>query len=371
MLSAVKLAVVTMALLLDQIEWGNPILPAVDDPAWEAEAKRRVGRVGEIDRRVAPNPWVRELCVAAVSYQPAHVPMRLFNIAGFVTAQENACRYCYGANRAALKVMGFSETLIRQIERDAAVADLDTRERAVITFCRNLARAKPRPSRAALEQLVDLGYSNAVANELALLIASFCFYNRIGVLTACPPERAFERFANGPLGRVMGAVAPLMARLRRPSRPVADDFGEFAAGPFGGLVATLAGLPAARIVKTALDGAFASDVVSRPTKALMFAIVGRALDCRYTEAEARALLAADGYDAASVDAAVRTLADARLPPREAPLLSWVRDTIHYQTGAVQARTRALLNDIGRDATLEAIGVAALANGAVRLAMLLA
>src|SRR5512139_1858253 len=198
-----------MALLLDQIEWGDPILPAVSDPAWEAEVKRRVGRVGEIDRRVAPNSWIRELCAAAISYQPTHVPTRLFNIASFVTAQENACRYCYGANRAALKVMGFSEALIRQIERDASIADLDPRERAVIAFCRNLARAKPRPSRAALEQLVEVGYSNATVTELAVLIASFCFYNRIGVLTASPPERAFEVFANGPLGRVMGAVAPL------------------------------------------------------------------------------------------------------------------------------------------------------------------
>ena len=363
-----------MALLLDQIEWDEPILSAVDDPAWEAEAKRRVGRVGEIDRRVAPNPWIRELCVAAVSYQPTHVPMRLFNIAAFVTAQENACRYCYGANRAALKVMGFPEALIRQIERDASVAELDVRERAVIEFCRNLARAKPRPSRAALERLVGLGYSKATADELALLIASSCFYNRIGVLTACPPERAFERFANGPLGRVVGAVAPLTLSLtnlmRRKPQIVADDANELADGPFGKVAAALAGLPAARIVKTALDGAFASPVVSRPTKALMFAIVGRALDCRYTEAAARALLAADGFDAAGVDAAVRTLAHPRLPPRETALLPWVRDTVHYQTPAVQVQTRALLNDIGRDATLEAIGVAALANGTVRLAMLL-
>ena len=49
----------------------------------------------------------------------------------------------------------------------------------------------------------------------------------------------------------------------------------------------------------------------------------------------------------------------------------MRDTVHYRTPDVQVRTRALLNDIGRDATLEAIGVAALANGTVRLAMLLA
>ena len=30
-----------MGLLLEQIEWGEPILPTVVDPAWEAETKRR------------------------------------------------------------------------------------------------------------------------------------------------------------------------------------------------------------------------------------------------------------------------------------------------------------------------------------------
>ena len=52
------------------------------------------------------------------------------------------------------------------------------------------------------------------------------------------------------------------------------------------------------------------------------------------------------------------------------LLSWVRDTVHYQTAAIQNQTRALAADIGDAAVLEAIGVAALANATVRLAMLL-
>jgi hypothetical protein len=55
-----------MAQLLNEIVWGEPILPAVSDPAWEAEVKRRVGHVGEIDRRTAANPWVREICASVV-----------------------------------------------------------------------------------------------------------------------------------------------------------------------------------------------------------------------------------------------------------------------------------------------------------------
>jgi alkylhydroperoxidase family enzyme len=361
-------------LLLDEIEWGEPILPAVNDPAWEAEAKRRVGRVGEVDRRVAGNPWIREACVALSSYRPSQVPPHMGNIGGLVIAQENSCRYCYGANRAYLKIMGYSEAFIRQLEHDVDVAELDVRESAAIAFCRNLARAKPRPAKAALEHLVELGYSRAAVSEMAFHISAACFYNRIGVLTACPPERAFERLANGPIGRVVGVVTPLVRQLttltwqRRPLSQ--DDELALASGPFGRIVSALAGLPAANLMKSALDGAFASPVVSHAAKALMFAIVGRTLDCSYSEGESRRLLGADHYELAEIDAAILTLRSARLPPHESALLSWVRDTVHYQTPVIQARTRAIVSEIGPVVALEAIGVAALANATVRLAMLL-
>ena len=51
-------------------------------------------------------------------------------------------------------------------------------------------------------------------------------------------------------------------------------------------------------------------------------------------------------------------------------MPWVRNTVYYQTAVVQKQTAALAADIGDAAILEAIGVAALANATVRLAMLL-
>jgi hypothetical protein len=52
------------------------------------------------------------------------------------------------------------------------------------------------------------------------------------------------------------------------------------------------------------------------------------------------------------------------------VLAWVRDTVRYQPGQIQARTRALAEAIGGEAALEAVGIAALANSTVRVAMLL-
>jgi hypothetical protein len=99
-----------MAQLLDEIQWGEPILACTTDSAWEAEIKRRGGTVSEADRRVAPNPWLREMCLCVSTFRPSELPMRLFNIAALVTAQEDACRYCYGANRAFMKILGYPES---------------------------------------------------------------------------------------------------------------------------------------------------------------------------------------------------------------------------------------------------------------------
>src|SRR6185295_9489172 len=129
------------------------------------------------------------------------------------------------------------------------------------------------------------------------------------------------------------------------------------AGVYGSVLAALAGLPGTAIMKAALEGAFASSVLSRSCKALMFAIVARSLECRTSETEARKLLAAEGFDAPAIDRALATLASDRLPASEAGLLPWVRATVHYQTPLIQSQTRALAAAIGPRAALEAIGVA--------------
>jgi hypothetical protein len=123
-------------------------------------------------------------------------------------------------------------------------------------------------------------------------------------------------------------------------------------------------------MKSALDGAFASDVLGRTTKALMFAVIARTLGCPHCEGEARRLLGGQGLGSVEVDSALATLRSDRLSTDEAGLLSWARDTVYYETPTIQQKTRVLAGALGDAALLEAIGVAALANATVRLAMLL-
>jgi alkylhydroperoxidase family enzyme len=363
-----------MALPLNEIEWAEPILPAAPDPQWEAEVRRRGGRPFEVDRRIAPSRWLREAAFAVTSYQPSALPERLVRIGSMVTAQENACRYCYGANRAYMKVLGYSEAFIQSVERDVQLAETDPRELAFVEFCRSLARSRPRPSRSAREKLLSLGYSAPEIAEMAFLIAMGCFYNRVATLIACPPEVKFERMANGPVGRLIGLAMPLLRRLRRNAPQSGHDASAtdapLATGAFGPVLATLAGLPAGRVMKTALDGAFASEVLGPKTKGLMFAVIARTLGCPHCEREARRMLADEGLDSAEVDAALATLQTDRLPSDQSELLPWSRDTVSYDTASIQRKTRALAASLGDAKLLEAIGVASLANATVRLAMLL-
>ena len=141
------------------------------------------------------------------------------------------------------------------------------------------------------------------------------------------------------------------------------------AGPFRDVLAPLDGLPGARILKDALDGAFASDVLDPRTKALMFAVVARTLDCAVCEARAAGLLAHQGMGRRDIDIALTNLRAQGLPAGQAGLLPWARATVHYETGRIQQETRTLAATLSEPELLEAIGVASLANATVRLAML--
>ena len=365
-----------MTKLLNDIQWGEPLLPVVADPAWEAEVAGRGGRPNNVDLRMAPLPWLREFCFSARTYfyNVREMPERLFPMVAMVVAQENACRYCYGINRSVLKIVGYSESFIDAVERDVRVAELDDKERAVLAFCRKLARSRPRPERAEAEALVRLGYEPLAVAEIAACVAGSCFYNRVITMTACPPQEDLEKASRSPLEILKGIAAGFLGSIaarREITRQIAPlQSADLAGGPFGTILATLGGLPAAAGMKAAVEGALASDVLSRPAKGLIFAVVARALACPYGEAEARRLLRLDGMNDAAIDAALVTLKSDRLTAAESGMLSWARNTVHYDSAVMQQETRTLAASIGNRAVLEAIGTAALANAVVRLAMLL-
>ena len=356
-----------MAKLLNEIEWSDPIVPVVVDLDWEAEVKRRMGLVPDMLRRLSPIPWLRDICLKWDKFQATELPERLIHIAMLVTGQENACRYCYGAARAQMRIMGYSDKWISRIERDVQMADLKENERAFIRFCRNLSRSNPRPAKADREELIRLGYSPLAVAEMTFLVTSNCFYNRVATFIATPPVFALEKIADTFLG---GLVRPIIARKLRKIQKIAVPPLNGAPSAFGNVIQALAGLPSASLLQEALEGAFSSPVLSWQLKMLMFAVIARALNCDFCLSEAKARLVNNGLTESGFETCLNTLGSPDLDEEEELILSWARETVHFQTGFIQAQTRALAEKIGEEALLEAVGVAALANTTVRLAMLL-
>ena len=143
-------------------------------------------------KRVASSPWVRRAYLDFVR-SPVPTPRPLEQeLAGLVTSQENACRYCYGSARVRMKMIGFTDEMIDRIERNAQLVEAEPRERELVHFCRNLARSKPRPSRQAREQMREVGFSELQTAELAYMVAMVGFCNRVSTLLAVPPELEME-----------------------------------------------------------------------------------------------------------------------------------------------------------------------------------
>ena len=362
-----------MALLVDQLQWSQPLVPAIDDPAWEGEVRGLMGGVmpGSF-RYVASSPWVRNTYLDAVRTPMTSLAPSEMELAGLVTSQENACRYCYGSARVRMKMIGFTDEMIDRIERNVQLVEAEPRERELVQFCRNLARSKPRPARQAREKMREVGFSALQTAELAYMVAMVGFCNRVSTLLAVPPEVEME--AMGPKMKGMwsklsawlpGKQAP-RSNIPAPTHP-APTF----KGPYGGIVRALEGSPGAAMVEATLNRAFSSDVLPRRTLDLIFAVIARTLECKICETDATELLEAEGFSRGELGEVLDTLASPQLTDMEALLIPWARDTVWMpeQPARIQERTRPLLDALGPKVLVEAVGAVALANGCVRLTML--
>jgi uncharacterized peroxidase-related enzyme len=361
-----------MALLLDQLQWLEPLAPETSDPEWEAEVRGVFGGFvpGSL-KRTAASAWVRRAYLDFVRTPQATLARPEAELAGLVTSQENACRYCYGSARVRMKMIGFTDEMIDRIERNAQLVEAEPRERELVHFCRNLARSKPRPSRQARAQMREVGFSDLQTAELAYMVAGVGFCNRVSTLLAMPPELEAEEEGK----RTKGIWSKLSAWLpgKKPgmSLPPPDYPPPNFNGPYGSLVRALEGLPGAATLEAILNNAFTSQLLPRRTLCLTFAVVAHTLECQICETGAADLLDVEGFSRRELGEVLETLASPRLTETEALLIPWARDTVWMpeQPARIQERTRPLLEALGPAVLVEAVGAAALANACVRLTML--
>jgi len=341
------------AKLLDEIEWGQPLLAMQPNANMEEEAGRRM------------SPWLaRAVNSLSDPDRVSHSPFHLMGVSYFVASQENSCRYCYGMARAVMKIVGFTERQIQDLENEASLADGLTRQ--VVDFARKLARSNPSPARRDQEALVAAGLSEEASREVAANVVKACFANRIATFLALPPNQAVERLPNGPLGRIRTLLLGSKFRGRRVPPPA----GYRNEGPCARTIAAAGRNPTAAWLRELVDGWYASPLLPGRCKLLMLAVIARQLGSRTCEEEAVEGLARQGTGPQEIQDFLATLSAASLTELEAILLRWTRETVWYEPRAIQASTRRLLGEVGESRALEALGSAAVCNSLARLALVL-
>ena len=358
-----------MAYSLDQIDWCNvSLVSAVPDPEWEREVVRRFGFASTLAKYLTPVRWLMEaeqLGEARVT-PSISVPLRAF--ISMVVAMDSSCRHCYGAFRSMLKILGYPEALIRQLEETFATNQLTNKEQAALEFARKISRSAPRPSESDLRELTAAGYSQLEIAEIAYLASLNAGGNRLATLLAVPPSPLEEIDANwfDKLKRPFTRKEFRAALSYVVNVPYPAEF----VGPGAGIVRALEGSPAGAALATVLNGAWNSTITSRRVKALIFAVVARGLGCQACETEATEALRGEGWTEPEIHHVLTYLTCKKLDAFEQKVLGFARETVRYQTRRLQEVAQSFAAGLKREVLLEVIGLVCYANGLARMSILL-
>jgi len=356
-----------MANPLATMAWSECLVPRAALPDDVAAAMRRErGRVPTWAPRLAPLPWLARGLHEMTALQIAYLPTPTYALIALVVSRDNSCRFCYGAQRALMRVLGFETDAIDRLERDEVIESDPTRQLA-LDFARRVSRGSPRPQPEDRRALERAGLAHDMVAEVAYAAASTIFANRVSTLIALPPD-PLEGAAHQLVGRLLRPliVRQLQRRRRTPTPPPEPNQGVGAE-----VVAALGSSPSAGALRRVIDAALDSSVLPRRTKLLMLAVIARALGCAVTERDATAALRDEGMAADDVAETLTHLGSPSLDAREARLVPFARETVRCQPPDIQLRTRELGTalDLGVPELLEVIGVSALGNTLCRVSVL--
>jgi alkylhydroperoxidase family enzyme len=355
-----------VASVLAHVAWESSLIEPAPDRTLEAYARRKQGIPNPSIRYFAPVPW---LARAIVDLHPEYgllmqLEQSVADLVSLVVSQENSCRFCYAAVRVMLWSQGMSIARIQRVEHDLTRADLPARTVAALAFGRSQSRTGPAAVHAARDALQAAGFGVEHMKEIAFVVGSTDFANRATTITAVPAA-AIERM---PQRLHMRLLRPLMGRLVRSrhtrGRPTPLD--RVPSYPYAALVKAYAGSPIAPALGRTLEEMWASPHLTKRCKLLMLAVVARGLGCDVCALEVGETLQKEGLTQAAVAQVLTHLDAPELDAVERLLVPFARETIWYEPAPLQRRARALRDHLSTPQVLEAIGVAALANGLCRM-----
>jgi alkylhydroperoxidase family enzyme len=361
---------------LEQIPWSPaPLFLPKPDLSSIRELRKQFGWVPPGMRYLNYCPWLLRANMELL-YCPVHfISPHLSNLISLVVTQENACRYCYGSVRALMKLMGYTEDYIIKLENDVDNHDgLSPGEKLALDFSRRIARANPYPAPSELKALQQTGFSALATREIAFLAANrTCFGSRICTPLAVPPDSDLEEMAGKWFATIM---RPLIKwNMSRITHRLVNSYQThpeiYVERPFAQFVQTVQEIPiAALILRSAIDAAWDSPVISRRLKGMIFAIIGRALNCEPMVAESVRLLEQEGLTREHSSRALVDLTSERLDPFENKAIEMARETVRYRPDQIQKKLKAFSAGVSEVIILELLGTAALANMLSRMGILL-
>ncbi|MGA7393766.1 MAG: hypothetical protein WBW78_14010 [Terrimicrobiaceae bacterium] len=358
-----------MAYSLDQIDWCDvPLIPPMPDPVWERESTKRLGFTSNTAKYLTPVRWMLRADEFMQARVTPNVPVDLSKLIGLVVAMDNSCRHCYGAFRSMLKIMGYSEGMVRKLEESLTMKEFPKKDRLALEFARKVSRSAPRPSAADYRELKSAGFSPLEIAEIAYLAANSASGNRLATLLALPNDPLEEVEANWfnklkrPFTRKEFRVS--LSPVFRSAPPPAY------AGPGAGILKAFEDSPAGAALATILSGAWESEITPKRVKALIFGVVARSLGCQACEGEAAEALQNEGWTQPEIEHVMTYMNSEKLDPFELKALRFARETVHYQTRRVQELAQNFAAGLDREVLIEIVGLVCYANGLVRMSVLL-
>lgn len=355
---------------MSEIEWEPCLLTKHPAPELERRFAEETGRPGEVMRFFSDSPWAADALVR-VSVQittAVYVDPNLVDQAGLVVSQDNSCRFCFGVQRAFLRVLGMSEKRIARLEQDLLTGDFNPRERAALEFARRLSQSKPVATLADLEPLIANGFKPEEIIEFAGLVGLHLFLNRLSTFVALPPER-FEKMPDTWWARLFRPLLAIKFRgMRRKAKPV-QLLDVERSGPLSLFINALDGLPMARDLRIIVDRLWASSSLPPRTVTILFAIIARALGSSRCEQEAVRMLLELGMLQADIDQILTHLTSPALSDVERRLVPLARETVWYQPAVIQRRCAEVQTELSPAEFLDFCGAVALLNMLCRLGVI--
>jgi AhpD family alkylhydroperoxidase len=356
-----------MASALEHVSWETCLIEPRPDRALESYARRRLGVPVPSLRYFASVPW---LARAVVDLHPElgllmHLDQTVADVLTLIVSQENSCRFCYAVMRMLLRAQGMSDARIERMEQHLSRGDeLAPRTSAAIAFGRSQSRVGPRGAQDARQALRSAGIGDDEMKEIAFVVASTDFLNRVHTIPAIP-SRPLERMPDQLHMRLLRPLINYILKKHR-FRGHVTPLERTPHYPYARLVNSYASSPIAPALGQAIEEMWASSVLTRRCKLLMLAVIARGLGCEVCALEIGEALQREGLDAPALAQILTHLDAPELDELERLLVRFARETIWYEPAVLQRRARALGAHLTGPQLLEAAGVASLANGLCRL-----